>query len=77
MMPERNLYSKGVHDDDGNKNGKQQCLFKNKTTALQVNNPFFCYRLQRETSNVTFYVIDDVTIRTTNFLSRFHLQLII
>ena len=37
MMPERNLYSKGVHDDDGNKNGKQQCLFKkqNYSTASE------------------------------------------
>ena len=36
MMPERNLYSKGIHDDSGNEN-------------VQVNNTFFCYRLQRET----------------------------
>ena len=37
MMPERNLYSKVVHGDDGNKNGRQQCLFKeqNYSTASE------------------------------------------
>ena len=37
MMPERNLFSKGIHDDDGNKNERKQCLFKeqNYSTASE------------------------------------------
>ena len=37
MMPERNLYWKGIHDDDGNENGRKQCLFKeqNYSTASE------------------------------------------
>ena len=64
MMPERNLYSKGIHDDDGNKN-------------VQVKTLFFGTVYNEKLSNVTFYVMEDVSTPTTNFLSRFRLHFII
>ena len=64
MMPKRNLYSMGIHDDNGNKN-------------VQVNNTFFVTVYNVKLCNVTFYVMEDVTTRTTNFLSRFCLHFII
>ena len=37
MMLERNLFSKGIHDDDGHKNARKQCWFKeqNYSTASE------------------------------------------
>ena len=64
MMSERNLYSKGIHDDDGNKN-------------VQVKTLFFVTVYNEKLSNVTFYVMEDVSTPTTNFLSRFRLHFII
>ena len=64
MMPERNLYSKSIHDDDGNKN-------------VQVKTLFFVTVYNEKLSNVTFYVMEDVSTPTTNFLSRFRLHFII
>ena len=64
MMPEGNLYSKGIHDDNGNKN-------------VQVKTLFFVTVYNEKLSNVTFYVMEDVSTRTTNFLSRFRLHFII
>ena len=48
MMLERNLFSKGIHDDDGNKNATRQCLFKEqKLQHCKWITRFFRYRLQR------------------------------
>ena len=41
MMPERNLYSKGIHDDDGNKNARKQCLFKEENYSTASKKHFF------------------------------------
>ena len=53
------------------------CL-KKKTTALQVNNTFFSLPSTTYMYNfLTFYVIENLTTRTMNFLSRFRLPLIV
>jgi len=76
-MPERNLFSKGIHDDHGNKNARKQCLFKEQNYSTASEHFFFVTVYNVKLSNETFYVIEDVATRTMNFLSRFRLLFII
>ena len=62
MMLERNFFSKRIHDDDGNKNARRQCLFKEQSYSTASELHFFFVTVYNvKLSNATFYVIENVT----------------